>query len=77
MQTKAHSLLESMTTVGIGFIVAVCSQYLIYPLFGIDLGFGENLGVASCFTVISLIRSYIVRRVFNSLHRREGVLEKS
>jgi hypothetical protein len=53
--------------VAIGYIFAIISQILIFPLFDIDVKFGENLQIGLYFTVISLIRSYCIRRIFNRM----------
>jgi hypothetical protein len=67
-QTKFQSLVESMTGVAIGYVVAVLSQLLIFPLFGIKTSMTDNLLIAGYFTIISIIRSYLVRRWFNKRH---------
>lgn len=66
MQTKKQSLIESLTNVFIGYITALISQLLIFPLFNINVTIGDNLLIWLYFTLISLIRSYIVRRYFNN-----------
>ena len=78
-QTKLGSLVESLVNIAIGFTVAFFSQILIFPLFGLEASIGDNLGIGACFTVISLIRSYIIRRWFNTrIHRAaQFVAEKS
>ncbi len=65
MQTKKQSLIESLTNVTIWYITALFSQLLIFPIFNIDVTFSENLAIWLYFTVISLARSYIIRRYFN------------
>jgi len=69
MQTKTQSLIESIINILIGYIVAVLSQLLVFPLFDIVVPFTDNLLIGAYFTVISLVRSYIVRRYFNKAHR--------
>jgi hypothetical protein len=64
-QTKQHSLLESITNVAIGYGVALASQLLIFPLYGIHIPLSDNIAIGVWFTVISIIRSYILRRCFN------------
>ena len=65
MQSKKRSLFESVTNIMVGCGVALGSQYLIFPMFGIvGVTFGEHLGITVWFTVISLARSYILRRCF-------------
>lgn len=65
MQTKTHSLIESVTNILIGYLVAVASQLVIFPMFGIFIPLQDNLLIGAFFTVISLARSYILRRAFN------------
>ena len=65
-QTKAGSLIESMTNIMIGYFVALASQLAIFPMFGVNIPFTANLWIGAWFTVISLVRSYIIRRWFNS-----------
>lgn len=64
MQSKKHSLIESITNILIGYGVAVISQILIFPLFDIHISLSDNLAIGVWFTVISLIRSYVIRRWF-------------
>lgn len=68
MQSKRQSLIESFVNVAIGYGVALLSQILIFPLFGIHIPLASNLAIGAIFTVISIARSYAVRRVFNRLH---------
>jgi membrane protein implicated in regulation of membrane protease activity len=69
-QTRIGSLVESMMNIAIGYFVALGSQLLIFPLFGIHVSLSTNLWIGLWFTVISLIRSYVIRRWFNArLHR--------
>ncbi len=65
MQTKYQSLIESLTNILIGYLAALLSQVLIFPLFDIYVSLQDNLLIGLYFTIISLIRSYLVRRYFN------------
>ena len=65
MQSKFQSLIESLTNILIGYFTALFSQILIFPLFDIYVSFQDNLLIGLYFTIISLIRSYLVRRYFN------------
>lgn len=67
-QTRLASFIESCLNVLIGFGVALLSQLLVFPLFGIHIPLSQNLAIGLIFTVISIIRSYWVRRLFNYLH---------
>jgi len=69
-QTKLGSFYESLMNIAIGAVVALVSQLLVFPMFGIDVPLSTNLGIMAWFTLISVIRSYVVRRWFNDrLHR--------
>ena len=65
MQTKFQSLIESTVNILIGYFTALFSQLLIFPLFDINISIQDNLLIGLYFTLISLIRSYLVRRYFN------------
>ncbi len=67
MQSKLHSLIESLTNILIGYTVAIAAQLVIFPLFGLHVPMSDNLLIGACFTVVSLVRSYLLRRWFNRL----------
>ena len=67
IQTRLNSAFEAMVNVAIGYGVAVASQIAIFPLFGVHLPLADNLAIGAFFTVISLARSYAVRRLFNAV----------
>lgn len=67
-QTKRQSLIESATNIAIGYTVALLSQLIVFPLVGIHVSFSTNLEIGLYFTLISLVRSYLVRRWFNRRH---------
>lgn len=68
MQSKKHSLFETLLSTAIGFSVAYLSNLVILPLFGYYITAVDNLWITIFFTVISVIRGYGVRRLFNWLH---------
>ena len=67
MQSRKHSFFESIVNILIGYFVALISQLAIFPIFDINIPLSDNLLIGFYFTVISLVRSYFVRRVFNKL----------
>ena len=76
-QTKIESLLESIVNIIIGYGVALASQLLIFPMVGIDVPFSTNLWIGLWFTLISLVRSYVIRRWFNAgLHKMVVAMAK-
>ena len=64
-QSKKGSLLEAFINVAIGYGVAVASQIVIFPLFGVNISIAENMAIGGFFTVVSIVRSYALRRIFN------------
>jgi hypothetical protein len=68
MQTPLWSLIEAIASTWIGFIVAVLANHFILPLFGYPVTVSHSLQIGLIFTVISFIRGYWVRRVFNLFH---------
>lgn len=72
-QTRLSSLIESAVNIAIGYGVALLSQVVIFPLFGIHVPISTNLWIGLWFTAISLIRSYVIRRWFNAMIHRGAV----
>lgn len=66
-QTKTGSFVESWTNVFVGFAINYWANIFILPWFGFHVTHSQAFGIGLIFTVISLIRSYILRRWFNSL----------
>lgn len=64
-QTRRHSLLEATASTACGYGIAVASQVFVFPLFGIIVPLAVNLKIGGVFTVISVVRMYIFRRIFN------------
>lgn len=69
MQSRLGSFLESLANVVLGYGIAVGAQILIFPLFGVVIPLSSNLAIGIIFTLVSLVRSYLLRRLFNFLHR--------
>lgn len=65
MQSRKNSIKESMVNVAVGYIVALASQLVVFPIVGIQSTINQNLKIGFYFTAISLIRGYIIRRIFN------------
>lgn len=64
MQSKKDSWIETVTNTAIGYLVAVASQIVIFPFFGIYIPLMDNFIMAIWFTMVILIRGYLVRRWF-------------
>lgn len=64
------SLIEAIANVVIGFGVAVLAQIVVFPLFGLDVSFSDNLTIGAIFTGVSIGRSFALRRLFESIRNR-------
>ena len=63
------SMVETITNVAIGLIVSFLSQVVIFKLYDIHISLAQNLELTLYFTVVSILRSYALRRFFNSIRR--------
>lgn len=70
MQTKKQSLIETLTSVFAGWLIGVILNLTILPLFDYNITVVDSLWVSLIFTVVSVIRSYVVRRIFNSKEKQ-------
>ncbi|EME71013.1 hypothetical protein H261_05489 [Paramagnetospirillum caucaseum] len=66
-QSRRMSLTEAITNVVIGYILAVATQVAVFPLFGIRIAISDDLLIGLMFLVVSLVRSYVLRRAFERL----------
>ena len=66
MQSKKQSLIESLTSVGVGWLIGVILNLTILPLFDYNITVVDSLWVSLIFTAVSVIRGYVIRRAFNS-----------
>jgi hypothetical protein len=67
MQSRISSLIETLLNTFSGFIVAYISAMIVYPMFGFNITAEQNFYLTSIFTVVSIIRGYIWRRIFNAI----------
>jgi len=70
MQTRVMSLVESVANIVVGYGVAVLTQLLVFPLFGLAASLSDNLVIGLIFTIVSLARSHVLRHFFEGLSQR-------
>lgn len=70
-QSKKGSFIEACANIAIGYTIAVLAQMAIFPLFDVHIEHHEHMLMGLFFTVVSLIRSYSLRRLFNYLHTKD------
>jgi hypothetical protein len=61
------SMIEVATNILIGLVVSFISQVVIFKLYDIHISVVQNVEITLWFTIISIVRSYLVRRWFNSM----------
>ncbi len=64
-QSRRGSLAEAIINVLIGYWINFAANMTILPLFGFHITLQDNLLIGAIFTVISVVRSYAVRRWCN------------
>jgi hypothetical protein len=72
-QTRKASLTETLLNTFLGFGVALSAQVLVFPLFGIHIPLTSNFLIGAIFTVVSIGRGFVLRRLFEHL-RVNGLL---
>lgn len=68
-QSKIGSLLESLTNTALGLFTSFGIQLILFPLLGIDVNLEQNLIILFTFFTASVLRGYIVRRVFSKIKK--------
>ena len=71
-QSRLMSLAESVTNVVIGYVLAIATQIVVFPWFGIETGPGEHLTIGLAFVGISLARGFLLRRLFEAIRMRSA-----
>jgi hypothetical protein len=68
-QSRVMSLVEAVANVVVGYGLAVWVQLLAFPLFGLEATLRQSLGIGAIFTLVSLVRGHLLRRVFEAMAR--------
>jgi hypothetical protein len=66
-QSRAMSLVEAIANVVAGFGLALLTQVTIFPMFGVVVSLTDNIVIGTIFTGISILRSFVLRRLFEML----------
>ncbi len=62
-------LVETTTNILVGLVISFLSQIVIFKLYDVHLSTQQNAEITLYFTIISILRSYALRRFFNSIRR--------
>ena len=66
-QSRLMSLVEAITNVLVGYVLAIATQLVVFPWFGIVTGWTEHLTIGLTFVGVSLVRGYVLRRLFERI----------
>ncbi len=66
-QSRLMSLVESIANVAVGYGVAIATQLMIFPWFGLPARLDDALAIGAIFTAVSILRSFVLRRLFEAI----------
>lgn len=69
-QPRAMSFVEAIANVIVGFLLAVATQLAVFPIFGIQASLSDTMQIGGVFTVVSILRSFMLRRMFEAIRSR-------
>ena len=70
-QSRIMSLAEASANVVVGFVLAVATQAILFPPLGLEVTLEIHLLIGGVFTVVSIARSYALRRLFEGIRTRD------
>ena len=70
MQSRLASFVEALTNVAIGFLISLVGQVVVSHWYNLPLNFAQNMQIVLFFTVLSVLRSYFVRRWYERRIKR-------
>ncbi len=66
-QSRAMSLIEAVANIAVGYGVAILVQMLVLPAFGLYATVTQHVQIGAIFTLASIARGYVLRRLFEAL----------
>ena len=69
-QSCTVSLIEAAANVVVGYVLAIATQIVVFPWFGIEAALSEHLAIGLIFLGVSLVRGYLLRRLFERFRAR-------
>jgi len=69
-QSWRMSVVEAVANTTVGYALAVGTQLVVFPFYGLDAALPEHLAIGAVFVLVSLVRSYVLRRAFAGAWRR-------
>ena len=69
-QSRLMSAVETGTNILVGYWLAVLTAQIALPYFGFPITLSQNMTISGIFTVVSVVRGYTLRRVFEHVRVR-------
>lgn len=69
-QSRKMSLIESLANVALGYALAIMTQIVVFPWFDLEADLTQHLTIGVAFVGVSLVRGYLLRRLFERLRTR-------
>jgi len=63
-QSKRSSLLEAVLNTVVGYGISLLAYQYVMPLLGFNTSWSDSVILVAVFSLISIIRNYLIRRVF-------------
>jgi ABC-type long-subunit fatty acid transport system fused permease/ATPase subunit len=76
-QSRTMSFVEAITNVGVGFLLAVMTQMAIFPVMELQVSISDNLLIGAIFTAVSIVRTFTLRRLFESIRAKAYVAPRN
>ena len=68
-QSRLMSAVEAGANVAVGWCVALVTQMVLFPVVGLQVTVAQTVTLRGAFTAVSLVRSYVLRRLFDRFGR--------
>lgn len=65
-QSRLASFIEAVSNTVIGFFISVTAQWMLFHLYGIKATVTQFVWLSIWMTVLSVVRSYVLRRMWNA-----------
>lgn len=68
-QSRRHSALEAVSNIAIGFVLSLLLQMFLMHAMAVPTSWSQDVQITICFTILSLVRTYVLRRIWNRVAR--------
>ncbi len=69
-KSQRFSLLEAVISTVIGMVVTFFAQVIFFPIFGIEATIIDIGWVTIIFTVLSILKNFVIRRWFHKIYKK-------